>query len=195
MQQDLTDHAATAIHAGAVVVYPTDTQYALGAGISYHSAIKQIFRLKQRSEIQPIPVAVATISDMEHIAMVPAHLRSLLTNLLPGPLTALLSKQSHIADLLTAGSKKIAVRIPDNDIARSLLEKTGPLTVTSANIHTQQPPTMIADIKKLFGSEVAVYIDGGRLSGQPSTIVDFTTIPPSLIRKGPIPIQRILDMI
>ena len=76
-----------------------------------------------------------------------------------------------------------------------LLSAFGPLTVTSANIHGEKTPYVIKDIMMQFNTEVSVYLDGGKLAGEPSTIVDLTLEKPTIVRKGPITNKQILDAI
>ena len=90
---------------------------------------------------------------------------------------------------------KIAIRIPNDQIALKLLSEFGPLTVTSANIHGIKTPYLMGDIKLQFKSDVAVYIDVGRLESSPSTIVDVTGEKPKIIREGTISGSEILDAI
>ena len=188
--------AITALKRGDVVVYPTDTLYALGADVYNEDAVRRIFEIKKRPFDIPLSVAVASFDGIESIAFDNDNARRLAQQFLPGHLTLILNKKSTISKVVTGGLDKIAVRIPDNEVALELLSKFGPLTATSANVHGMKTSRDIKGINKQFkGGDVAVYLDCGRLNGLPSTIVDVTTKTPKIIREGIITKKDILDAI
>jgi len=188
--------AILALKHGDVVVYPTDTLYALGADIYNEDAVRRIFKIKNRPVNIPLSVAVANFESIESIAIVNDIAWRLAEHFLPGPLTLILNKKSTISSNITGGLDKVAVRIPDNEVALELLSKFGPLTATSANVHDMETPRDIEGIKKQFkDGDVAVYLDCGKLNALPSTIVDITTKTPKIIREGIITKKNILDAI
>ena len=181
---------------GSLVVYPTDTLYALGADIFNENAVKQVFKVKKRSFSIPLPVAVSSFDMLNDISFSDDRVRGLVDFFLPGPLTLILKKKDCVSSLVTGGSDKVAVRIPNNDIALELLEDFGPVTVTSANVHGEKTPGIINDVKMQFKQgDIAFYLDYGRLQGQPSTIVDVTTETVEIVRQGVISKDMILDVI
>ena len=187
--------AFEALKAGKIIVYPTDTLYAFGADIFNNQAVHNVFGLKKRPENQPLPVAVCNLSQMESIAQITELATLLAENFLPGPLTLILNKKSNISSVVTGGLDKVAIRIPNNEIALRLICNYGPLTVTSANVHNEPVFSTIEEIKKrFFTEEISVYIDGGALSGAPSTIVDATGYDPIIIRRGRIKKSEILGL-
>jgi len=186
--------AIEALKQGGLVVYPTDTLYALGADIFNEDAVKKVFRVKKRPFDVPLPVAVSTVVDMEKIAFVDRKVRRLAERFLPGQLTLILNKRDVVPDVVTSGLDKIAVRIPDNKFALELLSVFGPLTVTSANIHDMEPPNNIKEIEAQLKG-VDVYLDHGVLEGLPSTIVDITSGEPKFLREGKITKKEINDVI
>jgi L-threonylcarbamoyladenylate synthase len=188
--------AITALKCGELVVYPTDTLYALGADVYNRDAVRRIFEIKHRPFDIPLSVAVANFDSIESIAFVNYNARRLAEQFLPGSLTLVLNKKSTISSTVTGGLDKVAVRIPDNEVALELLSKFGPLTSTSANVHDVETPRDIEGIKKQFkDGDVAVYLDCGKLNALPSTIVDITTKTPKIIREGIITKKNILDAI
>ena len=196
MQRIELSKAIEALRKGDIVVYPTDTLYALGVDIYNKDAVKKVFEVKNRPLDNPLPVAVSNLVDIEKIAFVSDIARDLAEYFLPGPLTMILNKKSVILDVVTGGLDNVAVRIPDNDVALELLSRYGPITVTSANVHGKEVPDIISDIKMQFNSDdVAVYLDYGRLNGLPSTIVDMTAGKPRIVRDGAITKEEILDVI
>lgn len=188
--------ALKALKAGKIIVYPTDTLYAFGVDIFNNQAVLNVFKIKKRPLNQPLPIAVCNLSQMETVAQT-TELSALLTeNFLPGPLTLILKKKSNIPSIVTSGLDKVAIRIPNHKIMLKLICDYGPLTVTSANIHNEPVFNSIDEIKKqFFKDEVAVYIDGGTLIGDPSTIVDATGSGPIIVRQGRIQKNEILRLL
>lgn len=196
MQKIELSKAIEALRSGDIVIYPTDTLYALGVDVYNENAVRKVFEVKKRPLNNPLPVAVSDILNIEKIAFVNDIARKLAEYFLPGPLAMILNKKSIIPDVVTGGLDNVAVRIPDNDVALELLSQYGPLTVTSANVHGKEVPDVVRDIMVQFNSDdVDVYLDYGKLNGLPSTIVDVTTSKPRIVREGTITKREILDVI
>jgi L-threonylcarbamoyladenylate synthase len=185
-----------ALKAGELIVYPTDTLYALGADVFNTDAIKKVFEVKQRPSTEPLPIAVASLQDIEKIAIVNETITKIVKKFLPGPLTVVVKKKPNVLDHISGGRDSIAVRIPKSQVALELLSQIGPLTVTSANIHNQQPAGDIIGIQQqLQGKNISVFLDVGCLDGKPSTIVDLTGEKPLVLRAGVITEKEIQDAI
>jgi L-threonylcarbamoyladenylate synthase len=194
MQTDDLTRAVRALKQGNLVVYPTDTLYALGADIFNEQAVRHVFAVKQRPFTIPLPVAVPDLTTLQDIAWINPAIESLVHHFLPGPLTMVLTKKPAVPSVVTGGGENIAIRIPKHPIALALTQQVGPLTVTSANLHGRPPSSIISDIAMhLRAEDIAVYLDAGPLQGQPSTIIDMTTGKPRLVRQGRIRFQDILD--
>ena len=192
---DLSECIAALKH-GKIVVYPTDTLYALGADIYNEASVKRIFMLKHRPFSQPLPVAVSCIAEVKKLAYTTMVSKRLAQRFLPGALTLVLKKKASGLDVVSGGKDTIAIRIPSNTIALELLSKVGPLTVTSANRHGDTPIPEIALIRTQFQpDDITVYLDCGCLEGKPSTIVDCTTKKPRILREGVITKEEIEDAI
>ena len=188
--------AISALSKGEIIVYPTDTLYGLGADIFNDNAVKKIFKIKKRPTNIPISIAVSNILELEKIANVDERTRLIVKHFLPGKLTLILEKKDFISDIITSNSKKVAIRIPNNKIALSLLKQFGPLTCTSANIHGKDTPTVIKDINMQFTKkEIALYLDDGEIKGKPSTIIDMSIKNPKIIREGDIFKKEILEVL
>jgi L-threonylcarbamoyladenylate synthase len=170
-----------------IVIYPTDTLYAIGADVFNDITIRTVFKLKKRPLSLALPIAVASYEQMEELAFLSKTARILITEFLPGTLTLVSKKKHVISDLVTGGKSTVALRIPKDQIALKLLKEYGPLTITSANIHNKPVPATINDIKRLFSNEPAtMYLDDGPRRGKPSTIVDCSQDPPKILREGTI---------
>ncbi len=195
MKKNNLSDAIKALKNGEIIVYPTDTLYALGANIFNEDAVKKVFKIKKRPFTSPLPVAVSNFHEIDKIAYTNDVVKKVVERFLPGALTLILNKKDSVSNIITGGLGKIAVRIPKNDIALDLLSRSGPLTVTSANIHNEKTPYVIKDLKMQFNTEISVYLDNGRLDAKPSTIIDMTSEKPVIVRDGPITKEEILDAI
>ncbi|MCD6468656.1 MAG: threonylcarbamoyl-AMP synthase [Thermoplasmata archaeon] len=178
---------------GGVALYPTDTLYALGSSIFDENAVRKVFEIKKRPFTEPLPVAVDSEVKLEEIVFLNDDAKRLIDVFLPGPLTIVLKKRD-VPDVVTAGKPTVAVRIPGNDKALKLLSETGPLTVTSANIHGKPVLGGVEEIRRQLGVDLPA-IDDGWLSEDPSTIVDLTADKPMVLREGIISKGRIMDVI
>jgi L-threonylcarbamoyladenylate synthase len=194
MKHDFSKALQT-LRAGGLIIYPTDTLYALGADIYNKAAVRNVFAIKKRPYSIPLPVAVASVPVLETIAyMNPAAYR-ICKRFFPGTLTIILKKKPTVPEIVTAGQDTIAIRIPNSPLALELLSGFGPLTVTSANLHHEKTLGVISDIRMQLGTPNILGLDDGILSGQPSTILDLSHSPPKVIRKGCITESELLDVI
>lgn len=194
-EKNTISNAIVALKAGNLIVYPTDTLYALGADIFNDGSVTKVFTVKKRPFSNPLSVAVADFEAISKIAYTNEFVKQVVERFLPGSLTIILRKKESVSRLVTGGLDNIAVRIPDNKIALKLLSAFGPLTVTSANVHGKKTPYVINDIMMQFTTDILVYLDDGRLDAKPSTIVDLTLEKPRIVRKGSITLEEILDAI
>ena len=195
MKKNDVSNAIKALKTGNLIVYPTDTLYALGTDIFNDDAVKRVFKVKKRPSSNPLSVAVANFDAITKIAYTNDVVKKVVERFLPGPLTIILQKKGSVSNVITSGLDKIAVRIPKNDIALDLLSAFGPLTVTSANIHGEKTPYVIKEIMMQFSTNISVYLDDGRLDAKPSTIVDLTSEKPTIVRKGSLTREEISDAI
>ncbi|MHB8604931.1 MAG: L-threonylcarbamoyladenylate synthase [Thermoplasmatota archaeon] len=179
--------AVHALDAGDLVVYPTDTLYALGGDALDDAAIDRVFDAKRRPADMALPVAVADLEEARHIAHVTPLARELAARFLPGPLTLVLRAKPTLPDALLGGRDTVAVRVPANEFARALAAHFGPVTATSANVHRRESPRRVAEARAEIEEHVVLYVDGGELPGTASTMVDATGTTPRIVREGAIP--------
>jgi L-threonylcarbamoyladenylate synthase len=165
-----------------VIAYPTDTLYGLGANIYSETAIKKVFKIKGRDYNKPLSICLSKIEDIEKIAYIDQK-KEEIKQILPGPFTIILKKKNHISPLLTAGGDKIGVRIPENQICRKITSQI-PITSTSANLSGKSVPDSVDKIMNQLEDSIDLIIDGGPAQGIPSTVIDWTTHPPKILRKG-----------
>ncbi|MDQ6527430.1 L-threonylcarbamoyladenylate synthase [Nocardioides sp. LHD-245] len=184
------DAASRAVRLGRLVVLPTDTVYGVGADAFDPEAVTRLLAAKGRGREMPPPVLVGTKGTLEALATrVPAYVAPLVERFWPGALTVVCHQQPSLQWDLGETRGTVAVRMPDHAVARALLDRTGPLAVSSANL-SGRPAALDAEAAtEMLGEAVAVVVDAGASpGGVPSTIVDATTDRPRLLRLGAIPV-------
>ncbi len=186
-EKDIIKESLKILKKGGVVAYPTESFYALGVMALDEKAVKRIFKLKERSVDKPLPVIVGNLKVLKSMVKgIPLQAESLISRYWPGPLTLVFEAIDNLSVSLTAGTGKVAARIPGESFALSLARKASfPITATSANPSSLPPATNASEIRGYFEDGVDLIVDAGESpGGQPSTIVDITCHPPRLIRQG-----------
>lgn len=190
---DVITETASTIRAGGLVVYPTETVYGLGADACSAKAIGKIFKLKGRGARKPIPIAVNSLDMARQVAELTPAAEALFTEFLPGPLMVVAKARLNVSKLLTAGTGKVGIRVPNHQVALKLIEFVGgPITATSANLSGKTAPLTVKEALEQLGKNVDVALDAGKCElGIPSTVVDVTSKRPNVLRKGPISEEEI----
>lgn len=176
---------------------PTDTVYGVGADAFNPAAVANLLTAKGRGRDMPPPVLVASEQMAEALAdALPEEARTLMAEFWPGALTIIVAAQPALAWDLGDTEGTVALRMPDSDIARQLLERTGPLAVSSANTTGNPAAITAAEAADMLGDSVSLYLDGGTAPGQvASTIVDLTGQPARILRQGAIERDKIAALI
>jgi len=192
-RRDGVEAARAAVRAGELVVVPTDTVYGIGADAFSPAAVQRLLDAKGRDRTMPPPVLIGATSTLEAlVAEVPGWLRSMTEELWPGALTVVCHQQASLDWDLGETHRTVAVRVPDDTVARELLSATGPLAVSSANLTGQPAATTVIQAQGQLGESVSVYLDGGpSVGGVPSTILDVTGPTPRLLRRGAIALEEL----
>jgi len=178
-----------------VIAFPTETFYGLGADALNPKAVEKLFEIKQRDRRNPILILVSNFTQvLDLVENVPTQAQPLITRLWPGPLTLVFKASNKVPNILTAGTGKIGIRIPGDPLTHQLLKvMAAPLTATSANRAGEESPTTAQQVLQTLGAELALILDAGPTpGGLPSTVVDVTTSPITLLRKGQIP-EKMLE--
>jgi len=186
------DEIVAALKSGELVVYPTDTLYGVGADPFNESSVKKVYIAKNRPFDMPLSIAVSNEKMMESISVLNDNARKLIRKFLPGPLTIMLTKKPNLPDILTSGSNQIGIRIPDHPFAIRLIDKFGPITSTSANLHSHPDPVEASVAQKDLKGHIGIFVDCGKTKfEEPSTIVDVSEGLAEVIRKGVISQEQI----
>jgi L-threonylcarbamoyladenylate synthase len=176
--------AAQLLRDGAVIAFPTDTVYGVGVAASRPDRLSALFELKRRPLDKQIPMLITGLDQVAGGSWVAdERATALAERFWPGPLTLVLSGGEP-------GGETQAFRVPDHEVALALIRAAGPLLATSANI-SGEPDTLDAeDVLIAFATQqdgLASVVDGGRVpGGAPSTIVDLTSDPARILRRGPL---------
>ena len=179
--------AAEIIRGGGLAAFPTETVYGLGASAYDEDAAKKIYAAKGRPSDNPLIVHVASAEQIKDVALeIPKSAARVIEKFMPGPITVILKKKDTIPDTVTAGLGTVAVRCPDNETARSLIEKAGvPIAAPSANLSGKPSPTKAKHVINDMTGRIDAIIDGGSCRvGVESTIVDFSSERPVILRPG-----------
>ena len=178
--------AAQAVQRGGLVVLPTDTVYGIGADAFDHAAVQALLDAKGRGREMPPPVLISAATTLAALATeLPSYVEALTEAFWPGPLTLVCRQQPSLTWDLGETRGTVAVRMPDHEIALALLERTGPLAVSSANLSGLPAATEAAAADGMLGDSVEVVLDGGPSpKGEASTILDVRGDRPRLLRLG-----------
>ena len=177
------------IRNGEIVIFPTETVYGIGANALDSNAIKKIFIAKGRPSDNPLIVHIADKSSIYDIAENVSEMEKVLIDaFMPGPFTIILKRKCIVPDIITAGLDTVAVRMPDNVIAKKIIQSSGvPIAAPSANISGKPSGTSIKDIKLELEDKVSAIIDGGDTQiGLESTVVKVVNEVPIILRPGKI---------
>jgi len=185
--------ASHALQRGDLVVLPTDTVYGIAADAFDADAVQELLDAKGRGREMPPPVLVSSATTLDALAVrVPTWARALVEEFWPGALTLVCHAHTSLQWDLGDTRGTVAVRMPDHPVALEVLERTGPLAVSSANL-TGEPAALDADrAEEMLGDDVEVVVDDGASpGGEASTIVDVTCTPGRLLRAGAISLERL----
>ncbi len=185
--------AARSLRAGALVAFPTETVYGLGADAGNDRAVARVFAAKGRPRFNPLIVHVPDFARAAAVVAFDDRARDLAARFWPGPLSLVLPRRADapVSPLAGAGLDTLAVRVPANDIARALIEAAGaPVAAPSANPAGGVSPTRAGHVAAALGGAVEIILDGGPCAvGLESTVIDLSTARPVLLRPGGVALE------
>ena len=178
--------------AGKLVAFPTDTVYGVGTFAFNGKAARHIYTVKKRPPDKAIPILLGDISQILLVAMnLPESALKLAEFFWPGALTLIVPKHPNIPQDISS-LDTVGVRIPDHNFTRALLNATGPMAVTSANISGQNSPVDAGEVYAQLNGSLPLILDGGRTAGNlSSTVIDCTGEEVVILREGPISLKEI----
>ena len=190
------DQVVNALRSGAVMLYPTDTVYAIGCDLNSKSAVQRVRQLKQMSNDKPLTFLCPSLSNIAQYAVVSDQTYRIMKGLVPGSYTFLLPATKLVPKLVMSPKRKTTgIRVPDHRLCQALLESLGnPIVSTSAHISTNDQLTpakrdsenlSLAELFDAMDGLVDVIVDTGEEpSYQVSTILDLTSDEPTVVRRG-----------
>jgi tRNA threonylcarbamoyl adenosine modification protein (Sua5/YciO/YrdC/YwlC family) len=189
VDEDALSFAVDWLEKGGVLIYPTDTIYAMGCSLKQPQAIERMARIKDiRVDKAVFSLIFHDFSEIAHYTRpVNTSIYKLMRRCLPGPFTFILNANSTIGRLMNTRRKTVGVRIPDNAIVLKLVEAIG-CPIVSTSLHDEDEivkfPTDPYEIFNHYDDKVDLVIDGGHGHNEESTVVDCTTEEPLLVRQG-----------
>ncbi|MBR9921923.1 MAG: threonylcarbamoyl-AMP synthase [Bacteroidetes bacterium] len=192
------EQAKEILERGGLVAIPTETVYGLAGNALNPEAVSSIFAVKNRPSFDPLIIHTSELDKVADLLMdIPEEARLLANAFMPGPLTLLLPRNEEIPDIVTAGSDRVAVRVPRHPLSRQLLAQLAfPLAAPSANPFGYISPTSARHVADQLGDQIPYILDGGDCEvGIESTIVGFESGQAVVYRKGGLSIEKIEEVI
>jgi len=191
--------ACRLLRSGALVAFPTETVYGLGADATSDAAVARIFAAKDRPRFNPLIVHFATVAEADAEVVFDARARMLAETFWPGPLTLVLKRRpsSRLSLLVSAGLDTVAIRAPDHAVAQALIRAAGvPLAAPSANRFGHVSPTTAAHVAESLGGRVPLILDGGPCRcGIESTILDLSGVKATVLRPGAVTAEALAHVL
>ncbi len=162
------------LKAGKVAVIPTDTIYGIVGSALNQETVEKIYKLRKRNLEKPFIILISEIADLEKFGVNLSNEQKLfLEKHWPNPLSVILPVPSEKFKYLHRGTNSLAFRMPNNQELLDLLKEAGPLVAPSVNYEGEKPAETIDEAKKYFGDQVDLYIDGGVIKSNPSTLIEL----------------------
>jgi len=189
-----------AVRNGALIIYPTDTVYGIGATLNSEAALESIYAAKERNHHMPLILLVDSAEAAAKVAKVEAHaalFQALTRKFWPGALTLILEKKDNVPDLITAGGRTVGVRMPDSPVALAVIRAAGGIfPTTSANISGAETPAAFEELSETIKNRARIVIDDGKCPlSLASTIADISAGDVRILRQGAISAEEINESI
>jgi L-threonylcarbamoyladenylate synthase len=187
-----------AIQRGDLVAFPTDTFFALGANGLDANAVDAVFTTKGRNPGTPVPLLINDVEMADELSNhFPKPLRELAGEFWPGALTVVLPASNAVPEVVTAGSGTVGLRVPDNEVARELIDRSGvPITGTSCNLTGREPIKEAAVVDQVFNDQISFCIDSPcGDSTAPSTVIKYEKNQIVVLRLGDISVGSLQKIV
>ena len=192
------EEAVEALLGGGVVAVPTDTVYGVAASLAHPPAVERLFALKHRPASNPLPILVDSMHQISTFGVTwPDDGRRLAEAFWPGALTIVVRVPSALARRVGSAGESAGFRLPDDVVLRRLIQRTGPLAVSSANEHGELPCHSADEVLAAFASrdELRGVLDDGERSGEVSSVVDLSEGPWRMVRVGSVGVGVITGLL
>ena len=176
--------AVEALLDGAVIAYPTDTVYGLGCDLTNKHAIDRLYEIKGMERSHPLAFVCPDLSDIARYAIVDNQVYRVLRRFLPGPYTFILQATREVPKLVQMKRKQVGIRVPASEIARAIARELGRPSISSTAARPGEDPLIDPrEIDTAFKG-LAFVLDAGAGGLVPTTVIDLTTSPPTVVREG-----------
>ncbi len=183
------DQAVATLQRGGILAFPTDTGYAIGCDLFNKKAIDRIFQIKKRDVKKPLSFICADLKELSQFAIVNNRAYRAMRRLLPGPYTFVLPATKMVPKLLVSRRSSVGIRVPDHPVVWALCNGLRhPIIGTSCSTSDGEALTDPKKIQKLFGKSIDIILDSGPVASEPSTVIDFSTPEPVIVRQGKGPL-------
>jgi tRNA threonylcarbamoyl adenosine modification protein (Sua5/YciO/YrdC/YwlC family) len=177
--------AVEALEAGQVIGYPTDTVYGLGCDLLNKKAIDRLYEIKRMDRSHQLAFICPDLSDIARYAVVENHNYRILRHYLPGPYCFILDATREVPKMIQSKRKTVGIRIPAHEVTRTLARELGrPLISTTAQRAGEDPHVDPREIDIAFPGLGLILDDGVGGGLVPTTVIDLTTSPPTIVREG-----------
>ena len=177
--------AVEALEAGQVIGYPTDTVYGLGCDLLNKKAIDRLYEIKRMDRTHQLAFICPDLSDIARYAVVENHNYRILRHYLPGPYCFILDATREVPKMIQSKRKTVGIRIPAHEVTRTLARELGrPLISTTAQRAGEDPHVDPREIDLAFPGLGLILDDGVGGGLVPTTVIDLTTSPPTIVREG-----------
>lgn len=195
VEKDAIEDVASLVEANQVVAFPTETVFGLGVKFGSYEALNELYKLKHRDRQKAISMMISNPQDIEKYAYIDDNAKKIIKAFMPGMITIILKKRLFIDDCFTSSLDTIGIRIPDDKFVLRLLEKTGPMLVTSANLSGEDSLVDDKAVKRVFDGKIPIIVKGESISKKASTIVDLSKGKVEILRVGDISKEEIMEVI
>lgn len=178
-----------------VVAFPTETVFGLGAMFNSLEALDQLVKSKHRDASKAITLMVSDVLEIENYAYVTSRDWKIIHSFMPGKITLILNKKENVSKQMTSNKETIGIRIPDDEFVLSLLKKTGPLLVTSANMSGSINTTSVEEVLNQLEGKIPLIVEGKSGSHKASTVVDLSKDKIKILREGDISLAMIEEVL
>jgi L-threonylcarbamoyladenylate synthase len=190
--------AVDCLRRGGLVAFPTETVYGLGVHALEPPAVRRLFEAKGRPPNDPLIVHLARFDEVHRlVSEIPPAAVALADRFWPGPLTLVMRRSASVPAEVTAGLDTVAIRIPSHPVAHALLSASGlPVAAPSANLFSRPSPTRASHVLEDLDGRIDMVLDAGPTDvGVESTVLDLTSVPPTVLRPGAVGIETLREVI
>ena len=189
------EQVAKLVSDSRVVAFPTETVFGLGVKFGSYQALDALYEIKHRDKGKAISMMISNPKDIEKYAYINKEAKKLIDAFMPGMITIILKKRPFIDDYFTASLDTIGIRIPDDPFVLALLDQTGPMLVTSANLSGEDSLVDDKAVMEVFNGKIPLIVEGESISKKASTIVDLSKGKIEILRVGDISKEQIAEVV